>query len=385
MAPEERELPLAIFDQAKQTIAPGTWDNPGALEVARYSLDADQDGRPEQIRYYDRESEALLRVELDRDYNGKLDAWQDYEAGALVRRTLDEDGDGKPDTWETYANGRMASREVDRNRDGKRDAFYNYQADSLVQEQHDGDGDGKVDLVIKYENRVRTALEEDRDHDARMDQWTRYEVRGDKELPDRSSATRTETAARTCSRSTTRRAARPCCHAARRTRTATARSTSRRSTRRASSSSARSTTRRWCLCRRILAPGLDRELLALMLAEALDVVPLDEHHEFLVAVADPRELERELALRHPRRGEVELDVDAPLVPSLVSAVTRTWFLPSRTGTNPEKLPSGRRFTSVDTSFVVRLVSTTSSTFANEVPWRNDTMSPGFCTAGTCRA
>jgi hypothetical protein len=57
------------------------------------------------------------------------------------------------------------------------------------------------------------------------------------------------------------------------------------------------------------------------------------------------------------------------VPSLVSAVTRTWFLPSRTGTNPEKLPSGRRFTSVDTSFVVRLVSTTSSTFANEAPWR----------------
>src|SRR6185503_1398272 len=68
-----------------------------------------------------------------------------------------------------------------------------------------------------------------------------------------------------------------------------------------------------------------------------------------------------------------------LVPSLVSAVTRTWFLPSRTGTKPEKLPSGRRFTSVDTSFVVRLVSTTSSTFANDVPCRNDTMSPGFCT------
>src|SRR6185436_7823531 len=91
-APEERELPLEIFNQAKVTIAAGTWNNPRALEVTRYSLDADQDGKPEQIRYYDRETNALLRVELDRDYNGKLDAWQDYENGALVRRTLDEDG-----------------------------------------------------------------------------------------------------------------------------------------------------------------------------------------------------------------------------------------------------------------------------------------------------
>src|SRR6185503_15970627 len=37
-APEERELPLAIFDQTQQTIAPNTWDDQTReLEVARYS------------------------------------------------------------------------------------------------------------------------------------------------------------------------------------------------------------------------------------------------------------------------------------------------------------------------------------------------------------
>ena len=155
----------------------------GEIEVVAYSLDADEDKRPEQVRYYDAETNALLRIELDRDYDGRIDAWQDYEGGALARRTLDESGDGKPDAWEQYRDRRMTSREVDRNHDGTRDAFYAYQIDSLVEERHDGNDDGKIDLVVKYENRVRVALEEDRDRDARMDQWTHYELRGDKEIP----------------------------------------------------------------------------------------------------------------------------------------------------------------------------------------------------------
>jgi hypothetical protein len=185
MAPEDRELPLEIFDKQEKTIPPGAWGNAREIDVIAYSLDADRDRRPEQIRYYDRETNVLLRVELDRDYNGRIDAWQEYEGGALVRRTLDQNGDGKPDVWEEYRDGRMTSRQVDRNHDGVRDAFYVYRAGSLVEERHDSNDDGKIDVIVKYENRVRVALEEDRDYDGRMDQWTHYELRGDREVPAR--------------------------------------------------------------------------------------------------------------------------------------------------------------------------------------------------------
>ena len=91
---------------------------------------------------------------------------------------------------------------------------------------------------------------------------------------------------------------------------------------------------------------LQLELLALALAEALDALALDEQHQLLVALAHALELERELALGEPRGLELELERRrCRCVPSDESAVTRTWFVPSRTGTKPVKVPSGAGFTS----------------------------------------
>ena len=69
---------MAIFDKEEVTIRKGEWGNPKKMKVVRRSLDADRDGHPEQIRYFDEKTGELLRKELDQDYDGKLDSWSVY-------------------------------------------------------------------------------------------------------------------------------------------------------------------------------------------------------------------------------------------------------------------------------------------------------------------
>lgn len=175
-APKDRDIPEALFAETRVTIPKGAWGDNPKLDVIKKSLDADRDGKPEEIRYCDPTTGQILRKEEDRNYDGTIDAWTTYQNGVVVARELDENGDGKPDVWEKYANGRMTSREVDRKGDGKPDAFYLFEGDSLVEERHDTQHSGKIDLVIYYQNRKRVRSEEDQNHDGRMDTWTYYAV-----------------------------------------------------------------------------------------------------------------------------------------------------------------------------------------------------------------
>lgn len=181
-APRDRELPAAIFEEERATIPKKAWDNKKKLSVLKRSLDADRDGNPEQVRYFDEKSGQMIRKEQDRNYDGKSDAWSVYESGALVSRKLDNDSDGEVDVWETYANGRMVSREVDRDGDGVRDAFYTYEGESLVRESHDANNDGKPDLLVTYRDRQRVMTEEDTDRNGSIDSWTSWTVVGKQEV-----------------------------------------------------------------------------------------------------------------------------------------------------------------------------------------------------------
>jgi len=180
--PADRDLPLAIFEREVITIPKGRWGNARPMKLVRYSLDADRDGKSEEIRYHDPATHELLRMERDRDYDGTLDVWQTYEQGLMVFRALDEDGNGKPDSWERYKNQRMVRREIDRDADGVKDAFFRYVGDSLVEQRHDADNDGRIDLVVFYESRRRVRSEEDRDHNGQMDTWTTFTVVNGTEL-----------------------------------------------------------------------------------------------------------------------------------------------------------------------------------------------------------
>ena len=171
-APRLRDLPASVFEEKFASIPEA--DGKGKRSVIARSLDADRDGKPEEVRYLDEKSKQLVRVDEDRDYDGRIDVWMLFEGGAPVSRDLDENGDGKPDAWERYANGRMVSREVDRDGNGARDAFYVYQGDALVEERHDTKGDGSIDRIVHYSGRHLTRTEEDRSGDGAIDTWSSY-------------------------------------------------------------------------------------------------------------------------------------------------------------------------------------------------------------------
>ncbi len=175
-APADRDLPEGLFTLERVTIPPGEWQNARELEVVRRTLDADRDGRPEEVRYADPKTEALLRAEQDLDYDGAIDAWKTYSEGRLAVRVLDEDGDGRSDAWERYEDARLAQLTLDRNRDGVRDLFLRYRAGELVERLEDANDDGTIDRVVSYEHKRRTRSEEDLSLNGSMDTWTSYAV-----------------------------------------------------------------------------------------------------------------------------------------------------------------------------------------------------------------
>ena len=182
-APVDRDLPVAIFDSEEIEVPPGTLGNSDPMVIIVRVLDADRDGNPEEIRYVDKGTGAMIRKESDRDYDGKLDTWQTYEGNSLVERTLDTNNDEHVDTWEKYSGGRMIERVIDRNGNGQRDAFYTFSNGSLVEERHDRNDDGQFDLIVTYHGRQKTRSREDRSGDGQFDTWTTYAVVDGRELP----------------------------------------------------------------------------------------------------------------------------------------------------------------------------------------------------------
>jgi hypothetical protein len=184
--PEQRDLPLSIFDEQRRMIPKGTWGNDGDLQVIVRSLDADRDGNPEEIRYHDAASGLIVRRENDTNYDGSIDTWTLYEAGVVAEILKDNSGNGRPDEWERYGrDGRMQSRDVDRNFDGNPDAFFVYADGVLVEERHDGNHDGNIDRLVHYVERRVARAEEDSTGDGRIDTWTYFHAEGDREVVER--------------------------------------------------------------------------------------------------------------------------------------------------------------------------------------------------------
>ena len=182
-APVDRDLPVAIFDSEEIEVPAGTLGNSEPMVIIMRTLDADRDGHPEQIRYVDKSTGAMIRKAADQDYDGELDTWQTYVDNSLDERTLDTDNDGHVDTWEKYQDGQMIERIIDRNGNGHKDAFYTFSIGSLVEERHDRNDDGEFDLVVTYKGRLKSRSREDSNGDGKFDTWITYAVVDGKELP----------------------------------------------------------------------------------------------------------------------------------------------------------------------------------------------------------
>ncbi|MCP5058361.1 MAG: hypothetical protein GY937_16785 [bacterium] len=173
-----RDLPASIFDESRRQ------EDDRSMKVR--SLDADRDGAPEELRFFDETTGALIRVELDRDYDGNVDSWTIFNGGSIQETRRDNDGDGQPDEWLQFGSNGLASlREVDRDGDGTKDAFYLYREGALFEERHDTTGNGTPDRILRYAGGQLTVSEEDTKNDGQTDTWTHYKVFARQEIVDR--------------------------------------------------------------------------------------------------------------------------------------------------------------------------------------------------------
>ena len=100
--------------------------DPKTGRLQRIDGDTNKNGRIESFSYWD--ATRLIRVEIDRDEDGKIDRWEHYdEHKKLVRVGSSSRDDGTEDTWAYPDEGGFLARvETDADRDGlidKREFF----------------------------------------------------------------------------------------------------------------------------------------------------------------------------------------------------------------------------------------------------------------------
>ena len=108
----------------------------GPLRAAdqTYEYDENHDGRPDRFLIY--RSDALSKVEVDRNADGKIDEWETFDReGRIERVEQDNNFDGRPDVWLFFKNS------------------------VLEASRHDSDFDGRPDWFITYENGVAVRMD----------------------------------------------------------------------------------------------------------------------------------------------------------------------------------------------------------------------------------
>jgi hypothetical protein len=152
-----------------------TWIEMDGAKPLRARLDRDQDGRLDRWEEYDANGR-LVRVGYSRSDSGQPDAWA-YPAvdGRLER--VDMFPADRPDTIErreiydpTVADEQFALLRVeeDRNGDGRVDKWETFEGGMLKTAAWDENGDGLADRRFTYRGAVPTLLEADPDESGRF-------------------------------------------------------------------------------------------------------------------------------------------------------------------------------------------------------------------------
>jgi hypothetical protein len=136
-------------DEARKRISPEYDKATGKLKLLRY--DSDGDGKVDTVSFMD--GARILRIEIDKNEDGKVDRWEYYDANQKLEKIgTSRADDGKEDSW-TYpaADGSTARVEVSTRHDGKVNRVEHYVNGVLSAAEEDGDGDGKIDKWETYE------------------------------------------------------------------------------------------------------------------------------------------------------------------------------------------------------------------------------------------
>ena len=139
----------------------------GRLE--RLDYDTRNSGRIDTRCYMD--GTRILRIEIDRDGDGKIDRWEYYGADQKLEKVgVSSQNDGIPDEWAYEApDGSMARLEVSANRDGKVSRTEYYEHGALVRVEEDTRGLGRPDKWSVYQNGVLQSVAFDTVHRGRPD------------------------------------------------------------------------------------------------------------------------------------------------------------------------------------------------------------------------
>jgi hypothetical protein len=161
---------------------PSACSTEGRTADARPS-DVDGDGRPEVVKYYadvadpERPGErklALIRQDIDLNWDGKLDVCRHFSAAGLVtKEEVDLDYDGRIDELRTFEDGQLVRAERDRNNDGRADIVRRFRGGKLVQKEIDSNDDGQPDRWEYFEGDRIDRIGFDLDHDGRVDRWAK--------------------------------------------------------------------------------------------------------------------------------------------------------------------------------------------------------------------
>jgi hypothetical protein len=122
----------------------------GKLEVLKY--DSDGDGKFDTVSYMD--GARIVRIEIDRDQDGKVDRWEYYGPGQKLEKVgFSRANDGVEDAWSfADSTGAIVRIEVATKRDGKPNRFEFYNTDKVLSRvEEDTDRDGRIDKWETYD------------------------------------------------------------------------------------------------------------------------------------------------------------------------------------------------------------------------------------------
>jgi len=144
-SPPERTQIQAEYD--KQT---------GRLRQLTY--DSNKNGKPDSFSYMN--GTKVLRVEIDKDEDGKIDRWEYYGVdNRLEKIGLSRENDGKADQWVHQGpDGSVARVEISTRRDGRVSRTEFYEDDALVRAEEDTDGNRATDKWETYSNGMLTSV-----------------------------------------------------------------------------------------------------------------------------------------------------------------------------------------------------------------------------------
>ena len=167
-------LSVGCRDASDQEASVATKYDPQNGRLSQVTINAQKDGKPNIFSYMDGSS--FIRIELDKDEDGKIDRWEYYGADQKLSKVgISRSNDGKADAWifagpdgvvdrievstrrngianrtEHYSSGQITRAEEDTNFDGRVDKWETYADETLATVSFDTTNSGKPTMTLDY-------------------------------------------------------------------------------------------------------------------------------------------------------------------------------------------------------------------------------------------